>query len=255
MALWGTIVNAAAIVAGTLLGLTLNRMKDSIRQTVMQGIGLGLLALGISMTLKSSNFLLIVSSLVLGGVLGEWMKVDRGLERLGELLEQGVDRFTAALRKGRAGADEPAVGRSIGAGFVNATLIYCVGAMAILGPLDGGLRGDHQVLYTKSLLDGFLSIILGSTMGVGVMFSSVPVFLYQGAIALAASLIASVMDQTLLGEVIAQITAVGGVLIMGVGVNLLELRRINVANLLPSIAVAAAAVPLIHWVSAWWALP
>jgi uncharacterized protein len=155
MALWGTIVNALAIVAGGLLGLFLQGMRDSIRHTVMQGIGLALLALGISMTLKSSDFLLIVSSLVLGGLLGELLKVEAGLERLGKLLERavnaGVRRFSR--QSAEAGGGKPG---GIAVGFVTTTLIYCVGAMAILGALDGGLRNNHDVLYTKAMLDGFL---------------------------------------------------------------------------------------------------
>ncbi|WP_284644988.1 DUF554 domain-containing protein [Paenibacillus silviterrae] len=238
MALWGTIVNALAIIAGGLLGLFLQGMRDRIRQTVMQGIGLALLALGISMTLKSSDFLLIVSSLVLGGLIGELLKVEQGLERLGKLLERGVNAVVPGMKQG-----------GIAAGFVSTTLLYCVGAMAVLGAMDGGLRGNHDILYTKAMLDGFTAIIFASTLGIGVLFSSVPVFLYQGAIALAASLIAALIDQAMLTEMLTQITAVGGVLIMGLGLNVLDIRRIHVANLLPSILIAAAAVPLLNWIS------
>lgn len=258
MALWGTIVNAAAIIVGGLLGLILQRMSQGIRSTVMQGIGMALIALGFSMTLKSSNFLLIVSSLVLGGVMGELLQVERGLERLGQQLERGVNALTRAGKSAgvRSGTDngeeqpgEKKQGR-IAFGFVNTTLIYCVGAMAILGALDGGLRGQHDILYTKAMLDGFTAIIFASTMGVGVLFSSVAVFVYQGAIALASSGIASLIEQDMLNEMITQITAVGGILIMGIGINLLELRKINVANLLPSLLIAALAVPLVHWLGA-----
>ncbi|WP_426450942.1 DUF554 domain-containing protein [Paenibacillus sp. S-38] len=249
-ALWGTGVNAAAIVAGGLAGLLLQRMSDGMRRTVMQGIGLALIALGVSMALKSDQFLLIAACLTLGGILGELVGVEQGLERLGALLERGVNALTRRLRQGTGpGAQE---GR-LAAGFVNATLVFCIGAMAVLGPLDSGLRGDHVVLYTKSLLDGFLSIIFASTMGVGVAFSALPVFLYQGMIALAASWIASGLDEVLLGDIIRQVTAVGGVLIIGVGINLLELRRIHVANLLPALVFAALAVPVTGWLMAWWA--
>ncbi len=125
---------------------------------------------------------------------------------------------------------------------MNATLVYGIGAMAILGSLDSGLRGDHVILYTKGLMDGLLSVVFASTMGIGVLFSSLPIFVYQGSIALGASWIASLLDKVLLNEIIVQLTAVGGVLIIGVGINLLELRRIQVANLLPAFMVAAAAV-------------
>ncbi|WP_028552262.1 DUF554 domain-containing protein [Paenibacillus sp. UNC451MF] len=260
MALWGTIVNAVAILVGGMLGLVLHRMSQGIRSTVMQGIGMALIALGLSMTLKSSNFLLIVASLVLGGIIGEVLQLERGLEKLGQQLERGVNALSR-IGKGRRHADSGLQGDDgtelstdrkqgrIALGFVNTTLIYCVGAMAILGALDGGLRGQHEILYTKAMLDGFTAIIFSSTMGVGVLFSAVPVFLYQGAIALAAAGISTLIQQDMLTEIIAQITAVGGVLIMGIGVNLLEIRKINVANLLPSLLIAALAVPFIQWVS------
>ncbi|UQZ84118.1 putative membrane protein YdfK [Paenibacillus konkukensis] len=260
MALWGTIVNAAAIVIGGLLGLVLHKMSQGIRSTVMQGIGMALVALGLSMTLKSSNFLLIVASLVLGGIAGELLQVERGLERLGQWLERGVGALSELKRRGRtkdnSAEDSSVPGKGgkqgIAFGFVNTTLIYCVGAMAILGALDGGLRGQHDILYTKAMLDGFTAIIFASTMGVGVLFSALAVFIYQGAIALAASGIASLIREDMLNEIITQITAVGGVLIMGIGINLLELRKINVANLLPSLLIAALAVPVIHAVTLWW---
>jgi uncharacterized membrane protein YqgA involved in biofilm formation len=259
MVLWGTIVNAAAIIAGGLLGLVFNRMSEGIRTTVIQGIGLALLLLGVSMALKSTNFLLVVASLVLGGIAGELLQVERGLGRLGGQLERGVQTLTKLWQRKREpstrltgatdeGANEKQKGR-IAVGFVNTTLIYCVGAMAILGALDGGLRGQHDILYTKAMLDGFLSIIFASTLGAGVLFSSVPVFLYQGTIALAASGITELIEQTLLNEIITQLTAVGGILIMGLGFNLLEIRKINVANLLPSLIFAALAVPLVQWMA------
>ncbi|MFD0676829.1 MULTISPECIES: DUF554 domain-containing protein [unclassified Paenibacillus] len=261
MALWGTIVNAAAIIVGGLLGLVLHRMSEGIRTTVIQGIGLALLVLGVSMALKSTDFLLVVASLVIGGIIGELLQVERGLERLGGQLEHGVKKVSGLWQK-RAdtllssattmGKSEEKMRGRIAVGFVNTTLIYCVGAMAILGALDGGLRGQHDILYTKAMLDGFLSIIFASTLGVGVLFSAIPVFLYQGMIALAASGITELIEQTLLNEIITQLTAVGGVLIMGLGLNLLEIRKIHVANLLPSLLIAALGVPIVHWASSWW---
>ncbi|TDF97279.1 DUF554 domain-containing protein [Paenibacillus piri] len=263
MALWGTIVNAAAIIAGGLLGLMLHRMREGIRTTVVQGIGIALMVLGISMALKSANFLLVAASLVVGGIAGELLQVERGLERLGGRLEQAVQALSVLLHKRGTTPNEqgqPADGQRIGrnkqgriaTGFVHTTLIFCVGAMAILGALDGGLRGQHDILYTKALLDGFLSIIFASALGVGVLFSALPVFLYQGAIALSASGITGLIEPSLLSEIISQLTAVGGILIIGLGINLLELRKINVANLLPSLPAAAVAVPLVHWTMAWW---
>ncbi|WP_141336689.1 DUF554 domain-containing protein [Paenibacillus sp. tmac-D7] len=240
MALWGTIVNAAAIVAGSLLGIGIGRMSESVKQTLMHGIGLALVVLGLSMALKSDNFLLIVISLTIGGLIGEGLRLEHRLEQLGQALERAVYAAESRLPSRPRGGERPK-GR-LAAGFVNATLVYGIGAMAILGSLDSGLRGDHVILYTKGLMDGLLSVVFASTMGIGVLFSSLPIFVYQGSIALGASWIASLLDKVLLNEIIVQLTAVGGVLIIGVGINLLELRRIQVANLLPAFMVAAAAV-------------
>ncbi|WP_235941654.1 DUF554 domain-containing protein [Paenibacillus puerhi] len=240
--LWGTIVNAAAIIAGSLIGLLIGRISESMKQTLMHGIGLALIVLGISMALKSEQFLLLVLSLAIGGLIGEAVRLERRLEQLGQGLERlvyaAVSRFTVRVKSSGGEGPGPVQGR-LAAGFVNATLVYCIGAMAILGSLDSGLRGDHVILYTKGLMDGLLSVVFASTMGVRVLFSSLPILLYQGGIALGASWIASAMDQTLLDAMIVQLTAVGGILIIGVGINLLELRRLQVANLLPSLAVAA----------------
>ncbi len=212
MVLWGTIVNMAAIIAGSLIGLILPKLSQGVRTTVMQGMGMAVAVLGVTMTLKTNNFLITVASLVAGGILGEWWGVDKRLERLGALLE----RLSSGKGKGK--------GR-IAEGFVTSTLIYCVGAMAILGAMDGGIRNNHDVLYTKAMLDGFSSIIFASALGVGVMFSSVPVLVYQGAIALASTWISSLLDQAMLDAIIAQITAVGGVLILGIGLNILEIKK------------------------------
>jgi uncharacterized membrane protein YqgA involved in biofilm formation len=246
MALLGTWVNALAIIAGSLLGLFLPRMPEGIKTTVMQGIGLSLVILGVSMALKSSDFLILVASLVIGGVAGELLKVEAWLHKLGLWLEKGVNGL-GRLRPFRA-TWEKSEGK-VAAGFVTTTLIYCVGAMAILGAMDSGLRGDHQVLYMKSMLDGFSSIIFASTLGVGVMFSSIPILLYQGAIALSATAIAGTIDQEMLSGMIVQVTAVGGALIIGIGINILELKRISIANLLPSVFIAAMSVPLLAWIN------
>lgn len=232
MALWGTIVNALAIVAGGLLGCMLPRIPEGIRNTVMQGIGLAIAVLGIAMALKSDRILAVIISLVIGGIIGELLRIEDRLARLGDWLQN-------RMRSKTQGSGAPGVSE----GFVTATLVYCIGAMAILGPLDGGLRHNHDILYTKALLDGFLSIILASTLGVGVIFSAGPVFVLQGAIAMAAALIATAFSDASLQAIIVQITAVGGVLVIGVGLNLLN-KKINVGNMLPALLIAAVSVPL-----------
>lgn len=231
MVLWGTIVNALSILAGGLMGLTLPKLSQGIRTTVMQGIGLAVAIQGVMMALKTNNLLIVIGSLVAGGVFGELLHVEAGLEKVGAWLERTV----GSRANGR-----------IAAGFVSTTLLYCVGAMAILGSIDSGLRHDHGMLYTKSVLDGFSSVIFASTLGVGVLFSSVPVLLYQGAIALSATLITSFIGPETLTAMTAEITAVGGILIIGIGINMLEIKKINVANLLPSVLIAAVAVPVIR---------
>jgi uncharacterized membrane protein YqgA involved in biofilm formation len=239
VALWGTIVNALAIIAGGLLGILLPRISEGIRNTVMQGLGLSVAVLGITMALKSNNFLIVIISLVLGGILGELLRIEFRLQQLGKWLEKQVG-------KGSIKTDGQS---SIAEGFVTATLVYCIGAMAIIGSIDSGLRHDHGILYTKSMLDGFSAIIFASTLGIGVIFSAAPVFLYQGAIALAATFITLIISDASLNAVIVEVTAVGGILIIGIGLNILLNMKINVANLLPSLLIAAISVPIIKHVS------
>ncbi|MDQ0918936.1 DUF554 domain-containing protein [Paenibacillus sp. V4I5] len=240
MALWGTIVNAIAIIIGGLLGMMLPRISEGIKSTVMQGLGLAITVLGITMALKSNQIVLVIMSVVIGGIIGELLRIEYRLGQLGDWLQ-------AALHKG----DTAHRTSSISEGFVTCTLVYCIGAMAILGPLDGGLRHNHDILYTKSLLDGFLSIIFASTLGIGVIFSAVSVFVMQGVIALAATFIAMAFSQASLDAMIVQITAVGGVLVIGVGLNILQIKKMNVANMLPALVIAAAAVPLQHYFTVW----
>ncbi|SEC15412.1 DUF554 domain-containing protein [Paenibacillus sp. GP183] len=241
MALWGTIVNALAIIVGGLLGILLPRISEGMRNTVMQGLGLAVVVLGITMALKSNNFLIVIISLVLGGILGEWLRIELRLQQLGKWLEKQVGKVSVKTA-GQSGIAE---------GFVTATLVYCIGAMAIIGSIDSGLRHDHGILYTKSMLDGFSSIIFASTLGIGVIFSAVPVLLYQGAIAVAATFITLMISDASLNAIIVEVTAVGGILIIGIGINILLIKKINVANLLPSLLIAAISVPVYKQVSDW----
>lgn len=234
MVLWGTIINAIAIICGSLLGSVFNRISEGIKTTVMQGIGLAVSILGISMALKTENILILIFSLVLGGVLGEILRVNDKLEKFGQWIETKVGKRV----KG-----------NISTGFVTATLVYCVGAMAILGAMDSGLRLNHDILYTKSMLDGFSAIIFSSTLGIGVIFSAIPVFIYQGMIALGSTFITLFVSQEMLEAIIKEITAVGGILIIGIGINILEIKKINVANLLPAILITVIMVPLIAVIS------
>lgn len=234
MILLGTLVNALAIVVGALLGRLLTRIPDSIRKTVMQGIGLAVILLGIQMSLGTDNFLLMIVSIVVGSIFGELIGIEKTLNRLGKWLEKKVGG-------GKEGG--------IATGFVTATLVYCIGAMAVLGAMDSGLRNNHDILYTKALLDGFSAIIFTSALGIGVLFSAVPVFIYQGLIALLSTQIYNVVSQTMLDAMLAEITAVGGLMIIAIGINILEIKKINVANMLPALVIAALGVPIVEWLS------
>lgn len=231
MVLTGTLVNTVLIIIGTLLGLMFHRIPERMKETVLQAIGLAVVVLGMQMGMKSTNFLIVIGSLVLGGAIGEWFRLDEKLDRMGVWLERKISR-------GRPS--------NIAEGFVTATLIFVIGAMGVLGALDGGLRQDHDVLYTKGLIDGFTALVLSSTLGIGVMFSAIPVFLYQGAIALSAVAITKFIPDAALQEFILEMTATGGVMIAAIGLNLAGITKIRVANLLPGIVIVAVIVTGLH---------
>jgi uncharacterized protein len=231
MVLLGTIVNGICIIIGTLLGVFLHRIPENMKGTVMKAIGLTVVVLGLQMGLKSENFLIVIISLALGAAWGEWMNLEDKLNALGAWLEK------------KLGSKKET---SISQGFVTATLIFVIGAMAVIGALDSGIRGDHDVLYTKSIIDGFTSLILTTTLGIGVMFSAVPVMLYQGLIALFATQIHQWVPQELMDAYIVEMTATGGIMIFAIGLNLIGITKIRVANLLPGILVVAMVVGVIH---------
>jgi uncharacterized protein len=236
MFLLGTLVNGLLIIVGVLIGKLLNRIPESMKTTVMYAIGLSVIVLGLQMGLKSENFLIVIISLVMGAVFGELMQLEEKLNQLGLWLEKKI---------GSRSADPTGKG-SIAEGFVTATLIFVIGAMAIIGALDSGIRGDHDVLYTKGLIDGFTSIILTTTLGVGVIFSAIPVMLYQGLIALFAMQINTFIPQVLMDQFIVEMTATGGVMIFAIGLNLTGLVKIKVANLLPAIVVTGFIVTILY---------
>lgn len=219
--MWGTIVNALAIVAGALLGKILGSgLPEYVRHTVMQAIGLGVLLIGMQMAFATQNVIIVIVSLVLGGIIGELVRLEYWLDKMGEWLQA---KFT------RPGSEN-----LFAKGFITASLVYCVGAMAIMGALESGLTGKHQTLYAKSVLDGVSAMMFSSTLGIGVAFSALPVLIYQGTI----TMLAAWLQQFLTAAVIAEMKATGGVLIFGIGLNLLEITRIKIGNLLPAIFFA-----------------
>lgn len=217
----GTIVNTAAILLGAILGNFLKTgFPERIKATVMQGIGLAVILIGLSMALKTQNALVVTLGIVIGGVIGELLGIEEWLNALGLKLEQ------------RFGSGEGNFAKA----FVTASLVYCVGAMAIMGALESGLTGHHNTLFVKSILDGITSIVFASSMGIGVAFAAIPVFLYQGGITLAAAFIKPLLTDA----IILEMSATGGLLIFGIGINMLTAGRvqIKIGNLLPGIFVA-----------------
>jgi uncharacterized membrane protein YqgA involved in biofilm formation len=232
MFLLGTLVNGLLIIIGTLIGRLLHRIPESMKVTVMFAIGMSVMVLGLQMGLKSDNFLIVIISLVVGAVAGELLKLEDKLNDLGQWLEKKV----GSNGKG-----------SISEGFVTATLIFVIGAMAIIGALDSGIRGDHDVLFTKSLIDGFTALILTTTLGIGVIFSAIPVMLYEGLIALFATQIDHFVPQVLMDQFIVEMTSTGGIMIFAIGLNLTGITKIKVANLLPGIVVTGLIVTILYY--------
>lgn len=215
----GTIVNSLAVVIGCLIGFIFKgRLKTNISNTIMSGLGLCILYIGVSGALKGEDTLLMIICIVIEALIGELINIDNWLNRLGQAVERKVNK---------GGKNNI----SIAEGFVSASLLFCVGAMAIVGALESGLRGNYDTLFAKSLLDGITSIILTSTLGIGVVFSAITIFVYQGAITLGAGMLANVLSET----VINNMTGVGSLLIIGLGLNILGVTKIKVANLLPAV--------------------
>ena len=219
----GTLVNVAAISAGAGLGLILRLgISESCKRTILQAMGLAVLFIGIRMSLASQNSIIIVLSLAVGAVLGEMARLEERLDAFGIWLTELVgDRFG-----------------DIGKGFVTASLVYCIGAMAIVGSLQEGLTGDASIIYAKALIDGTVSVIFTASMGIGVMLAAVPVLFYQGAITLAAGSLQTLITDPMLAEV----SGVGGVLIIAISLNMLKLTKIKLANLLPGLPLAVLLV-------------
>lgn len=225
MALFGTLINAVLIILGSIIGRFFKNIPEKMKNTVLSIIGLAVAVLGIQMGLETSNFIIVIISLVVGAVIGEWLDLDLWLNRLGKWVES------------KLGKNNP--NSSIAEGFVTATLIFVIGSMGIIGALDGGLRNDHDVLITKGIIDGFTSIVLSSTLGIGVLLSAIPVFIYQGVIAIFAGFISKYIPEEALNLFIQEMTATGGIMILAIGLNIAGLTKIRVANLLPGIVVVA----------------
>ncbi|TFB21111.1 DUF554 domain-containing protein [Filobacillus milosensis] len=237
MELIGAIVNGICIMLGTACGLLFTRIPERIKETIMNGIGLTVIIIGLTMGFASDRIIVIILSLVSGAIIGEGIDLDEKLNRLGSHIEIKFKK--------------PGQNSKIAEGFVTASLIFVIGAMAVVGALDSGLRGDHEVLFTKSLIDGFVALVLTTTMGFGVVFSAIPVVLYEGGITLFATQINQWVPDDLLDLFIDDMTATGGLLILAIGLNLLKITQIRVANLLPSLFTVGFVLYIYLQVQSW----
>lgn len=225
----GTFLNIATVLIGGVIGLIFGaRIPDKLKATVIAGMGLFTAAMGLQMFLKTENPLIVLGALLIGTLLGEWWKIEDGLQNLGKVLEQ---RFSKA--------DDDGSNKFV-RGFLTASLLFCVGPMTILGSIQDGLTGDYNLLAVKSVLDGFAALAFASTLGVGVMFSTVIILVYQGGISLLAAQLNAIVTVSMMNE----LTATGGVILLGLAISsLLEIKKIRVGNMLPGLLVA----PVIVW--------
>ena len=228
----GTLINSGTVLVGTTIGVLLGeRLPERTRETVMHALGLVTLVVGIQESLSGlstlsrltrGGILFVLGSILVGGVVGELLRIEDGLERAGDALKRRFGRGQARFTEG----------------FIVASLVFCVGPLTILGSIQDGLRGDYTLLAIKAMLDGFAALAFASVLGWGVGFSIVTILLYQGGLSLAASGVRGAFD----AQEIAAITAAGGVLILAIGFRLLDVRRIRVANMLPALVLAPSAV-------------
>ena len=220
----GTFINVIAILVGSGLGVLFGaRLSDHLKSTVIAGMGIFTAAVGMQMFLKTESALVVLGALILGAILGEWLGIEDWLQNLGKWLEK---QFS-----GNSEGNSSHFVR----GFLAASVLYCTGPMAVLGSISDGLRGDYVTLSINSVLDGFFSLALASTLGIGVAFSALPVFAYQGGISLLAAQLNALVSTTMMNEM----TATGGILLIGIGIsNILELKKIRVGNFLPALIIA-----------------
>jgi len=226
----GTLLNIATVLIGGLIGLLFGaRIPDPLKSTVISGMGLFTAAMGVQMFLNTGNPLIVLGALLIGTLLGEWWRIEDGLQNLGKFLEQ---RFS---KEGEDGSNK------FVRGFLTASLLFCVGPMTILGSIQDGLTGDYSLLAVKSVLDGFAALAFASTLGVGVMFSTIIILIYQGGVSLLAAQLDAIVTPSMMNE----LTATGGVILLGLAISsLLEIKKIRVGNMLPGLAIA----PLIVWI-------
>jgi uncharacterized protein len=221
----GTIVNVITILIGGTIGLLFRkRFPERVSKTAMQVMGLFTLLVGIQMALQGKELILVLISLAVGAMIGEWIDIETFLDKVGGWLE----------RRLKITHESPAKG------FIYASLVFCVGSMAIVGSIADGVKGDHNILFTKAMMDGIISIPFAASMGIGVLGSAVSILIYQGAL----TLLASQLQPLFSAEIIRELTAVGGVIVMGIGVNIMGLHKIRVGNFLPALLLIILVIML-----------
>ena len=214
----GSIINATAVIIGGILGLLIHtKLPKHITNTTFQAIGLFTIVLGVSMAIQTTHFLAMVLSLVTGSILGSLLHLDTAITKIGEYLKTKTGSTNSQFSEG----------------FITSFLLFCMGSLTILGAIEEGLGQSPTLLFSKSVLDGFSSIALAATMGAGVIFSAIPLLLYQGGITVATSIFHQSLSQLLITE----LSAVGGVLLVGLGIDILKIKKISVLNMLPSLAI------------------
>ncbi|MCI0530546.1 MAG: DUF554 domain-containing protein [candidate division Zixibacteria bacterium] len=214
----GTLVNTGTVILGALVGMGVgSRLPDKVKQIVLYALGLSTILIGMKMALNGQRILIIITSLASGAIIGELIDIEQKLERLAEKIKAKIKSDSAHFV----------------AGFVTASLVFCVGPMTIVGALEDGMNGDASVLYAKSVLDGFAALAFASGLGIGVLFSAVTVLVYQGLLTLLGQKLAFLLKP----EVLNELSATGGLLIVGIGLLLLEIKKVRVANFLPALVL------------------
>jgi hypothetical protein len=237
----GTLLNIATVLLGGSLGLFLGgRVPERLKGTVTAGMGLFTAAIGVQMFLKTQNPLIVLGSLILGALLGEWWQIEDGLQNLGIILEKRILGVSSTALT-TSGSAAPTTSSRFVRGFLTASLIFCVGPMTILGSIQDGLTGNYSLLAVKAVLDGFSALAFASTLGVGVLFSATVILVYQGGVSLLAAQLNQIVNPAMMNEM----TAAGGVMLLGLAISsMLEIKPIRVGNFLPALVVA----PLIVWI-------
>ena len=219
----GPIVNAVAVVVFSIVGTFLvKRIPERIEEIIKKAIGLSIIFLGIKGAFENEKILLLIMSMVFGGIIGELIDIDKWMNKFGKWAESKLIKDNQVETK-----------HDFAKGFVSATILYCTGSMSIIGSMQSGLAGNHQILFTKSVMDGSMSIVFGATFGIGAAFSAIPLLLYQGGIALASAFIRDYLNP----EVIREMSAVGSLIISAIGFNFLSVKEIKVANLIPAMFI------------------